>query len=480
MRFTLCTITMIDKKIFLPWIDFISQKDVDFFDLYWEDSEIQRILCENNAIEPITEGKSRGVGVRLVKGEETFFVNNNDLVAIRESFLQEAINQAGLPTAAGIKKDLCFSELQPAYIFPVVKSPQTVPLEEKIKLINLINQTARNFHPAVKEVVVRYSHQIKQIKIYSSLNGWVEEKRTYLVLTINCVAEENGLVQTAYQSLGGYAGFEYLESQSIVELAKATAERAVNLLRAEKSPVGEMPVVISSQAGGTMIHEAIGHSLEADAVQKGISPVYQGKLGQKVASELITVLDDPTIVGRRGSYQFDDEATPGKKNILVENGVLKNYLYDLRTSRKDETVSSGNGRRESYQHKPIPRMSNTFIAPGKDNPEEIIRSVEKGIYVARMGGGEVNTATGDFVFDVEEGYRLLNGKIGPLLRGAILLGNGPEALRSIDRVGRDLGWSLGTCGKDNQGVPVSDAQPTLRIPKLVVGGEGQKNAGEGT
>jgi TldD protein len=204
--------------------------------------------------------------------------------------------------------------------------------------------------------------------------------------------------------------------------------------------------------------------------QQGLS-VYSNKVGEKVASSLITVVDDPTLPQRRGSYPFDDEGVPSRRTLLVEKGILKSYLYDRLSALKDGVKSTGNGRRESYQHKPIPRMSNTMILAGKMKPEEIIRSVEKGLFVKKMGGGQVNTVNGDFVFEVSEGYLIEKGSVSEPVRGAILIGNGPQVLKEIDRVGDDLGFGIGTCGKDGQGVPVGDAQPTLRIPELVVGGQ---------
>jgi len=242
------------------------------------------------------------------------------------------------------------------------------------------------------------------------------------------------------------------------------------MLRARKASGGKMPVVLSSEAGGTMIHEAVGHGLEADLAQQGLS-VYSEKVGAKIASPLITVIDDATIPYKRGSFFFDDEGSLGQKTILVENGILKNYMYDRLSAMKDGCKSTGNGRRGSYHHRPIPRMTNTMIAPGKSSPDEIIKSLEKGLFVKKMGGGQVNTVNGDFVFEVTEGYLIEKGKIGEPVRGATLTGSGPEILKNIDMVGFDLGFGIGTCGKDAQGVPVSDAQPTLRIPEIVVGGE---------
>ncbi len=218
-----------------------------------------------------------------------------------------------------------------------------------------------------------------------------------------------------------------------------------------------------------MVHEAIGHGLEADLAQAGMS-VYTGKVGEQVASSLVTVIDDATIPFVRGSYSYDDEGTLGERTVLVENGVLKGYLYDRLTAMKDNCTSTGNGRRESYQTKPIVRMSNTLIAPGATPPESIIRGVQKGLFVRKMGGGQVNTVNGDFVFEVSEGYLIDNGAIAEPVRGATLTGNGPDILKKIVQVGSDLGFGIGTCGKDGQGVPVADAQPTLLIEEITVGG----------
>ena len=263
---------------------------------------------------------------------------------------------------------------------------------------------------------------------------------------------------------------EIFEENPPERIAETAAKRAILMLRTRKAAGGKMPVVLSSKAGGTMIHEAIGHGLEADLAQQGLS-VYSGKIGETIASPLITVIDDSTIPYKRGSFFFDEEGTPGQKTILVENGVLKNYMYDRLAAMKDGTTSTGNGRRESYHHRPIPRMTNTLIASGKSKPEDIIRSLEKGLFVEKMGGGQVNTVNGDFVFEVTEGYLIENGRVGEPVRGATLTGNGPEVLKNIDMLGSDLGFGIGTCGKDAQGVPVADAQPTLRIPEIVVGGE---------
>ena len=241
------------------------------------------------------------------------------------------------------------------------------------------------------------------------------------------------------------------------------------MLKARRAPAGRMAVVLSGEAGGTMVHEACGHGLEADLAQKNLS-VYSGKKGTQVASELVTVVDDGTLPGRFGSFRFDDEGNPAQKTVLIDKGILSGYMYDHITAARDGVEPTGNGRRQSFQHRPIPRMSTTYLAPGETPPEEIIRETKSGLLVRHMGGGQVNTTNGDFVFDVPEGYLIENGEATVPVRGATLTGNGPDVLKQIDMVGSDFGFSLGICGKDGQGVPVSDAQPTIRIPSLVVGG----------
>ena len=265
-------------------------------------------------------------------------------------------------------------------------------------------------------------------------------------------------------------GFELFQDNPPDQIAETASRRALMMLEARRAPGGKMPVVLASDAGGTMIHEAIGHGLEADLAQTGMS-VYSRRKGEQVASPLITVIDDPTLPLKRGSYAFDDEGVKAQRTILVEKGILKGYLYDYLTAMKDGTTSTGNGRRESYHSRPLPRMSNTFIAPGQIDPAAILHSTEKGLFVKKMGGGQVNTVNGDFVFEVTEGYLIEGGEIAEPVRGATLTGNGPDTLNAIDMVGSDLGFGIGTCGKEGQGVPVADAQPTLRIPEIVVGGE---------
>jgi TldD protein len=306
-------------------------------------------------------------------------------------------------------------------------------------------------------------------QIANSLGEFVEANRTGTVFMVQVVASDGNIIQTGYEPIGGSRGFELFEEYLPEQIAVTSARRAVMMLGARRSPAGPMPVVLSSEAGGTMVHEAIGHGLEADLAQAGLS-VYRDRIGMQVASPLVTVIDDATIPHARGSFSYDDEGVMGQRTILVENGILKTYMYDRLSAMKDNRSSTGNGRRESYSSKPIVRMSNTLIAPGESSPETIVRGVERGLFVKKMGGGQVNTVNGDFVFDVSEGYLIEKGEITEPVRGATLTGNGPEVLKMVEKVGDDLGYGIGTCGKDGQGVPVSDAQPTLLLSEIVVGG----------
>ncbi|HDZ87017.1 MAG TPA: TldD/PmbA family protein, partial [Nitrospirae bacterium] len=359
---------------------------------------------------------------------------------------------------------------RPRVNFIIEKDPSQVNMDEKISLLLQANQTARKFDSRIRQVSVIYRDMIQKVCIAGSDGNIAEDERIHTLFIVNVIASDEGVIQTGYETAGGFTGFELFDSVIPGQMAVIASERAVRMLSAKPAPAGRMPVVISSEAGGTIIHEAIGHGLEADLAQQGLS-VYSGRLHTKVASPLVTVIDDATIPQKRGSFRFDDEGTPSCKTILVENGVLKGFMYDRLTALNDRTVSTGNGRRESYHSKPIPRMTNTYLATGKSSAEEILKDTDRGLFVKKMGGGQVNTVSGDFVFDVQEAYIIENGSLTRPVRGATLTGNGPEVLKAIDRVGNDLGFAIGTCGKDAQGVPVSDAMPTVRIPDIVVGGK---------
>jgi len=458
----------------LKWCDpFILLKKAmrnggEFGDLYFEETVNTSIICEEDRIEKVISGRDIGVGLRVIHNLKTFYAYTND---ITEKGLMGLADRLGEAVKAGItERDIALIKRDISPGFYIKIPPAGVDLLKKVEIVNRANKIARVLDKRIGQVRVVYGDGVREMAVVDSDGHWVEERKTGLLFTVYVVARDGDIVQTGYEPVGGAMGFEIFNENPPEMVAETATKRALMMLKARRAPGGKMPVVLSSSAGGTMIHEAIGHGLEADLAQEGLS-VYSNRIGEMVASPLITVIDDATIPYKRGSFFFDEEGTPGQRTVLVEGGMLKGYMYDRLTAMKDGVKSTGNGRRESYHHRPIPRMTNTMIAPGKADPQAIISSLEKGLLVKKMGGGQVNTVNGDFVFEVTEGYLIEKGKVSEPVRGATLTGNGPEVLKQIDMVGWDLGFGIGTCGKDGQGVPVSDAQPTLRIPEIIVGGE---------
>ncbi len=437
-----------------------------FADLYFEHTTTTQIVLENNRFEKAVSGTDTGVGLRSIYGDfSTAYAYSNDLRYTNLMALAQELNRL---TGSSLKK-VVINDLKEVPPVEIKKNPLAVPLKEKASLVKRANDVARGYSPKVVQTQVIYQDILKKITIINTEGQWITGERIYTLLAVQVVAREGDIIQTGYEPLGGHIGLEIFEKTPPEEIALKAAQRALLMLSARKAPGGTMPVVLSSEAGGTMIHEAVGHGLEADLAEEGFS-VYAGRIGEQVASPLITVIDDPSILYQRGFYQFDDEGVFPQKTVLIEKGILKTFLYDRLSAMKAGVESNGHGRRESYRFRPIPRMSNTYIAPGNHRPEEIIRSVEKGLFVKKMGGGQVDTISGNFVFEIAEGYLIEKGLLGEPVRGATISGNGPQILQTIDMVGNDIGFAIGTCGKDGQGVPVSDAQPTLRIPEIVVGG----------
>jgi TldD protein len=442
-----------------------------FADLYHESSRTNVIVCDDNKIENVISGTDAGVGVRAIANFKTSYAYGNsfserDVLALAEDLASAVKSGSGGVIAQEYP-------LRPRVNLEVSLSPDIVETARKVAIVREANAAARGVDSRVRQVKVAYSDKHQKIVMANSEGFLVEEDRTYTLLAVQVVVAEDDLIQTGYEPVGGLIGFELFDDVDPAQVAKTAARRAVQAIEAREAPSGVMPVILSSEAGGTMIHEAVGHGLEADLALEGLS-VYSDRIGETVASPLITVIDDATIPQRRGSYGYDDEGVPAQETTLVAKGVLLHYLCDRLSAVRFNRESTGNGRRESYKHHPIVRMSNTFIAPGDDDPDAILRNTPEGVFVKKMGGGQVNTVNGDFVFEVSEGYLIRNGQIGDPIRRATLTGNGPQVLRSIDRVGNDLGFGIGTCGKDGQGMPVADAQPTLRIPEIVVGGTAHK------
>jgi TldD protein len=377
-----------------------------YADVFMEHKQHVSIHLEDNKIEKTISGIDAGIGIRVIFNSKTAYAYGNDFSEDSLLNLAEAVSKA-----MNDKKDVTINlkKIKPEVGFTIRLNPHDVGMEKKIALLENANKTARITSQKIKQVSVNYKDLIQNVYIATSEGTMSAEERIYTLALI--------------QPIGGFIGFELFEENSFEKIAHETAQKTVMMLSARQAPGGRMPVVISSDAGGTMIHEAVGHGLEADLAQEGLS-VYSNELGKQVASPLITVIDDSTLPHKRGSFSFDDEGVLSQKTILVENGILKEYMYDRLTAMKDNKVSTGNGRRESYECRPIPRMTNTFIAPGGSSPDETIKSVEKGLFVKKMGGGEVNTVTGEFVFEVSEGYLIEKGQPGEPVRGATLIGRG--------------------------------------------------------
>lgn len=439
----------------------------DFADVFIDKRLTTSIGCEDNRIERVNSGIDIGAGVRVVIGDTTSYAYTNDIsfhgLMQIASVASRAAKEKRKSTETTITRKI------PEFDFEIEFPPDAVPVADKVEQVKRANSAARRANELIKQVSVGYGDVIQDVIIANSEGTFVEDRRIRTRFVVNAVAAHSGVYQTGFESFGGAQGFEIFRQNSVEDLAEAAAKRALLLLDADSAPAGKMAVVMAGEAGGTMVHEACGHGLEADLVQKRLS-VYAGKRGEQVADPMVTVVDDATIIGKYGTFRFDDEGQTGKRKVLIEKGILKEYMYDHFTGKKENRESTGNGRRESFRDKPIPRMTNTYIARGKDDPEKIIKETKQGLLVKKMGGGQVNTTNGDFVFDVAEGYIIKDGVAQKPVRGATITGNGPDALNMVDRVGSDLGFAIGTCGKDGQGVPVSDAQPTIRIKELVVGG----------
>ena len=437
-------------------------------ELFFEEARSLTVLMEDGRIERVVSGTDAGIGVRLLFRGKTYYAYTNDRSA--ESLLALSNDLSRYAEGDGVAAALPASARAARGPTVVRVPPAARGIGEKVALVREVDRIAREYSREVRQVRATWSESLRRIEVAAHPGVFVGEDQTYCVLAVQAVAGDDAGLTMGYESAGGTEGLEFLDGEVPELLARKAAGRAVRALHAAKLPGGRMPVILSSEAGGTMVHEAVGHGLEADLARRGMS-VYKEKRGERIGSPLVSIADDATVPGKRGSYGIDDEGTPGQRTLLVDAGILKGFLHDRLSAMKDGVDPTGNGRRESYRHKPIPRMTNTLILPGNTAPGEILSGVDRGLQVVKMGGGQVNTVTGDFMFEVAEGYRIEGGKRGEPVRGATITGNGPEVLSMIDRVGSDLGFGIGTCGKDGQGVPVGDAQPTLSIgpPFITVG-----------
>jgi TldD protein len=348
--------------------------------------------------------------------------------------------------------------------------PETVGKATKVALLERADEAARSVGGAIRQVSVSYGDSRRRIMVANSEGVLASDDQVKTRFVVAAVASGDTGMQTGREQIGATIGFELFERTGVEEVARVAATRALTKLAARPAPSATLPIVIKRGSGGILFHEACGHGLEADHIAKDVS-VFARRIGTQVASPLVTLVDDGTMGPEWGALAIDDEGTPTGCNVLIEDGILTDYLWDWMRCRKEGRALSGNGRRESYQHLPMVRMTNTYLRNGTEDPDEIVRQTPHGVYVAQLGGGQVNTATGDFVFGTTEAYLIEDGEITEPLRDANLIGNGPEVLRNIDAVANDFAMGPpGTCGKNGQGVPVGDGQPTLRVSALTVGG----------
>jgi TldD protein len=438
-------------------------------EIYAEDKRSTSAGLDDGKVEQLTSGRDRGAGIRVVKGETTGFAHTADL---SEAGLRAAAEAAAAAASQGDggSHTVALTRTTPTRVNDVTVLPDSVPKAAKVEILRRVDEAARGTGAAIVQVSAGYGDSRKNILIANSDGLLVEDEQVRTLLRISAVANGDTGMQTGFDSVGHTIGFELFDKIEVEEVARRAATQALTKLRARPAPSGSMPVVIKAGSGGVLFHEACGHGLEADLVGKGAS-VYRGRVGDQVASPLVTLIDDGTMTAEWGAIAIDDEGHRSQRNTLIEDGVLTDYMWDFLRARKENRKQSGNGRRQSYMYLPMVRMTNTFVTNGTEDPDDIIRATEHGVYVAHLGGGSVNTATGDFVFGMTEAYLIEDGEITEPLREGNLIGNGPQVLRDIDLLGNDFAMgNPGTCGKDGQGVPVGDGQPTLRVKALTIGG----------
>ena len=441
----------------------------EFSEIYIEDKRSTSAGLDDGKVEQVTSGRDRGAGIRVVAGETTGFAHTSDLSERGLLAAAEAAAAAARQGDGGVHK----IALQPLLRHPVNNvriAPSDVPKASKVALLERANAAARSIDGAIVQVSAGYGDSHKRILVANSDGVFSADDQVRTLFRVSVVASGDAGMQTGYDSLGHTIGFEVFDENDVEEMAIRAAKQAIVKLQARPAPSGSLPVVIKQGSGGVLFHEACGHGLEADLVGKGAS-VYRGKMGELVASPLVTLIDDGTMIGEWGAIGIDDEGHPSQRNVLIENGILTDYMWDFLRARKENRRQSGNGRRQSYADLPMVRMTNTFVTNGTENPDDIVRATEHGVYVAKLGGGSVDTASGDFVFGMVEAYLIENGEITEPLRESNLIGNGPQVLKDIDLLGNDFAMgNPGMCGKDGQGVPVGDGQPTLRVKAMTIGG----------
>ncbi|MCP9470351.1 MAG: metalloprotease TldD [Nitrospira sp.] len=453
-------------------LDRLSTRDVDYADLYFESRVAESVSMEEGIVKRAAKSISQGVGVRATVGEKTGFAYSDDLT---KKDLELAADTARYiaDSPKGTRTVPVPVHRRPAHdLYPVDRAKAEVATPERVALLNEIDAEARRYDPRIKNVMASFNTEYKVVVVATSDGVLVADIQPLSRLQISCIAEEDGNRQIGSFGGGGRVGFEfYRDRNRHLEYAREAAREAIVNLSAVEAPAGVMPVVLASGWPGILLHEAIGHGLEADFNRKKTS-AFSNLIGQRVASEVCTIVDDGTLPFRRGSLNMDDEGTPTGRTILIEKGILRGYLTDKLNARLMGIGLTGNGRRESYQSVVLPRMTNTFMLAGESDPQDIIRSVKRGLYAVSFGGGQVDITNGKFVFSASEAYLIEDGKVTRPVKGATLIGNGPEILKKVSMVGHDLKLDngIGTCGKDGQSVPVGVGLPTIKVDEITVGG----------
>jgi len=461
----------LDERVLEDTIETALARKADFADLYFEFRISEGFALEEGIVKKAAKNVSQGAGVRVVAGDKTGCAHSDDVTV---DALQLASRTAhAIAEAGGTAQPVAVRAAAPAHdLYALARPPLEIGLDEKIGLLNQIDIAARRHDPRITNVLASLGVEQKIILIVTSSGIVVGDVQPLVRLNITCIAEESGRRQQGTTGGGGRVEFAFLtENDRYLGWVRTAADQALRNLHAVDAPAGTMTVVLGPGWPGVLLHEAVGHGLEGDFNRKKVS-AFSGRIGERVASPLCTVIDDGTLVNRRGSLNCDDEGTPTGRTVLIENGILRGYLQDRLNARLTGLPTTGNGRRESFAHMPMPRMTNTFMLAGDSTPDEIIRSVSKGLYAASFGGGQVDITSGKFVFSATEAYLIEDGKITAPVKGATLIGNGPDALTRVSMVGNDLALDegIGTCGKDGQSVPVGVGLPTTKIDAMTVGG----------
>lgn len=448
------------------------EHQADYADLYFEARTAEAVSLEEGLVKKTARSISQGVGIRVLAEDKTGYAHSDDISLETLQVAARTARAIAYHTPQTASVSLPVTQPPSQDLYTLQAPPISAPLQEKIALLQKIDDEARRYDPRITNVMASIAVEHKQVLILTSDGRVCPDTQPLLRLQVTCIATQGTNRQQGSYGGGGRVEFRHLESgDRWRNFAHEAARQALLGLEAVPAPAGTMTVVLGPGWPGILLHEAIGHGLEGDFNRKKVS-AFSELLGQKVASELCTVVDDGTLPNRRGSLNFDDEGTPTSRTVLIEKGILRGYLQDRLNARLMHMPLTGNGRRESFAHMPMPRMTNTFMLAGETNPEDIIKSVSRGLFAVSFGGGQVDITSGKFVFSASEAYLIEDGKVTRPVKGATIIGNGPDVLTRISMVGNDLKLDdgIGTCGKEGQSVPVGVGQPTLRIDGITVGG----------